>query len=159
MIHFWWNRFGPRFVKGIRKKWTGHQSNWCWHIDEVFVKINGQALYLWRAIDHEGEVLECYVSKRRDKHAALKVLHKLMKRNGKPHQIVTNKLRSYSAALHIVGGLHLHDTTQYFINQIESLHLPFRRRERAMQRFRSHRTLQKFTSIHSQYYNHIKKQR
>ena len=60
-IRFWWNRFGPEFAKGIRKKRAGVQSNWCWHIDEVFVKINGQTFYLWRAIDHEGEVLECYV--------------------------------------------------------------------------------------------------
>jgi len=68
------------------------------------VKINGQTFYLWRAIDHEGEVLECYVSKRRDKHAALKILRKLMKRYGKSHLIVTDKLRSYSAALRVLGS-------------------------------------------------------
>ena len=158
-IRFWWNRFGSKFAKDIRKKRAGHQSNWCWHIDEVFVKINGQTFYLWRAIDHEGEILECYVSKRRDKRTALKVLRKLMKRYGKSYLIVTDKLRSYRAALRVLGALELHDTTQYLNNQVENSHLPFRRRERAMQRFRGHRTLQKFTSIHGQFYNHFNNQR
>jgi len=97
-IRFWWNRFGSKFAKAIRKNRAGSLSNWCWHIDEVFMKINGQILYIWCAIDHEGEVLECYVSKRRDKHSALKILRKLMKRYGKSYLIVTDKLRSYSAA-------------------------------------------------------------
>ncbi len=70
-IRFWWNKFGPEFAKGIRKKRIGLHSNWRWHIGEVFVKVNGQTFYLWRAIDHEGEVLECYVSKCRDKRTAL----------------------------------------------------------------------------------------
>ncbi len=90
--------------------------------DRVFVKINGQMFYLWRAIDHEGEVLECYVSKRRDKHTALKILRKLMKKYGKSYLIVTDKLRSYSAALRILGALNLHDTTQYMNNQVENSH-------------------------------------
>jgi len=158
-VRFWWNRFGPKLAKDIRKKRVDCQSNWCWHIDEVFVKISGRTFYLWRTIDHEGEVLECYVSKRRDKHTALKILRKLMKRYGKSHLIVTDKLRSYSAALRVLGALNLHDTTQYLNNQVENSHLPFRQRERAMQRFRSHKTLQKFTSIHSQYYNHFNHQR
>ncbi len=127
--------------------------------DRVFVKINGQTFYLWRAIDHEGEVLECYVSKRRDKHTALKVLRKLMKRYGKSHLIVTDKLRSYSAALRVLGALELHDTTQYMNNQVENSHLPFRRLERAMQKFRSSATLQSFTSVHSQIYNHFNHER
>ena len=73
-------------------------SNWQWHLDEVFVKINGETHYLWRAVDHEGEVLESYVTKRRDRNAALKFLKKAMKRYGGPEVVVTDKLRSYGAA-------------------------------------------------------------
>ena len=78
-------------------------SNWKWHLDEVFVKINGETHYLWRAVDHEGEVLESVVTKRRDKRAALKLLRKLMRNYGKPETIITDKLKSYSAALRELG--------------------------------------------------------
>ena len=80
-------------------------SKWQWHLDEVFVKINGETHYLWRAVDHEGEVLECYVSKRRDRKAALKFLRKLLKRHGRSHVIVTDKLPSYGAAMKQIGNL------------------------------------------------------
>ena len=83
----------------IRRKRRGFQSNWQWHMDEVFVKINGELHYLWRAVDYEGEVLECYVTKRRNKHAALSFLKKVMRKHGTPKSIVTDKLRSYGAAL------------------------------------------------------------
>ena len=79
-------------------------SNWQWHLDEVFVKINGETHYLWRAVDHEGEVLESYVTKRRDRKAALKFLRKAMKRYGGPEVVVTDKLRSYGAAMKVVGN-------------------------------------------------------
>lgn len=77
---------------------------WQWHLDEVFVKINGVTHYLWRAVDHEGEVLEAYVTKRRDRHAALKFLRKAKKRYGQPKVIVTDRLRSYKAALREIGS-------------------------------------------------------
>ena len=79
-------------------------SNWQWHLDEVFVKINGETHYLWRAVDHEGEVLESYVTKRRNRKAALKFLRKTMKRHGHPHILVTDKLRSYGAAMKEIGN-------------------------------------------------------
>ena len=82
-VRFWWNRFGPTFAAKIRKKRSDRLrawAQWQWHLDEVFVKINGQTHYLWRAVDHEGEVLEAYVTKRRDRRAALKFLPKAMKR-------------------------------------------------------------------------------
>ena len=79
-------------------------SNWQWHLDEVFVKINGETHYLWRAVDHEGELLESYVTKRRDRKAALKFLRKVMKRYGGPEVVVTDKLRSYGAAMKVVGN-------------------------------------------------------
>ena len=87
-VRFWWNRFGPMFASEIRKKRLQQlraYSSWRWHLDEVFVKINGQTHYLWRAVDHEGEVLETYVTKRRDRKGALKFLKNLMKRYGRPH--------------------------------------------------------------------------
>jgi putative transposase len=95
-VRFWWNRFGPMFAAEIRRKRIDRMrahSNWQWHLDEVFVKVNGKTHYLWRAIDQEGEVLESYVTKRRDRKAALKFLRKSMKRFGQPHVIVTDKLR------------------------------------------------------------------
>jgi putative transposase len=97
-IRFWWNRFGPVFAKEIKQKRVGRHSNWRWHIDEVFVKINGKQHYLWRAGDHEGTVLESVVTKRRDRRAALKILKKLLSKYGSPHEIVTDKLRLYGAA-------------------------------------------------------------
>jgi len=101
-VKFWWNRFGPMFAAEIRRKRVQQMraySNWRLHLDEVFVNINGETHYLWRAVDHEGEVLESYVTKRRDRKAALKFLKKSMKRHGRPHILVTDKLRSYGAAM------------------------------------------------------------
>ncbi len=128
-------------------------------MDEVFVKINGELHYLWRAIDHEGEVLECYVSKRRNNGAVLRFLKKAMKKHGFPNKIITDKLRSYGAALKEIGGLKLQDTERYLNNRCESSHLPFRRKERSMQKFKNRVTLQIFTSTHSQIYNHFNHQR
>jgi putative transposase len=99
-VRFWWNCFGPLFARDIRKRRmrVGNFSLWPWHVDEVFVKINGELRYLWRAVDHEGEVLEVFVSKTRDKAGALKFLKKAMKRYGRPEVIVTDGLRCYGAA-------------------------------------------------------------
>lgn len=158
-IRFWWNRFGPIFANEIRHRRKGNHSNWRWHLDEVFVKINGERFYLWRAIDHEGTVLESYVSKRRDRRAALKLLRKLLSKHGLPNEIVTDKLSSYHAAIRELGAEHLLETGQFENNQIENSHLHFRRRERAMYRFRSVATLQKFTSIHATFHNLFSHQR
>jgi putative transposase len=86
-LRFWWNRFGPLFAFEIRRNRVSRmrsRSNWQWHLDEVFMKINGETHYLWRAVDHEGEVLECYVTKRRDRLAAFEFLRKSMRRYGQP---------------------------------------------------------------------------
>ena len=99
---FWWTRFGPMFAAEIRQRRVEIMrsfTHWQWHLDEVFVKINGETHYLWRAVDDEGEVLEAFVSKRRDRKAALKFLKTLLKRHGNPEVIVTDKLWSYAAAL------------------------------------------------------------
>lgn len=156
---YWWNRFGPLFSKQIKKNSNYQVSNWRWHIDEVFVKINGELHYLWRAVDQEGTVLDCYVTKRRNKKAALKVLKKLMSWYGRPNEIVTDKLPSYKAALRDIGAMGLQNTTQYHNNQVENSHLHFRRRERGMNKFRSMHSLQKFVSNQSSFLNHFNHQR
>ncbi|WP_170343030.1 IS6 family transposase [Ruegeria arenilitoris] len=161
-IRFWWNRFGPMFASEIRRRRaerlrSGRQ--WQWHVDEVFVKINGERHYMWRAVDHEGEVLEAVVTKRRNKRAALKFLRKLMRRYGRPEVLVTDRLPSYGAALREVGPADLQHTGRWLNNRVENSHLPFRRRERAMQRFRRMRSLQKFAAVHSSVYNHFNQER
>jgi putative transposase len=161
-IRFWWNRFGPMFAKEIRRKRVDRMraySNWQWHLDEVFVKINGETHYLWRAVDHEGEVLESYVTKRRDRKAALKFLRKSMKRYGQPQIIVTDKLRSYGAAMKFIGNADRQETGRWLNNRTENSHLPFRRRERAILRFRRMRSLQKFAAIHGSIHNHFNQER
>ena len=161
-VRYWWNRFGPIFAKEIRKKRMhpiSNHSNWRWHLDEVFVKINGETHYLWRAVDHEGEVLESYVTKRRDRQAALIFLKKIMKRHGQPRAIVTDRLRSYCAAMKIIGNESTQEVGRWKNNRCENTHLPFRRREYAMLKFRRMRSLQKFVSIHASVFNHFNKER
>jgi putative transposase len=160
-VRFWWNRFGPLFAAEVRRRRVSglRSSLWRWHLDEVFVKINGQQYYLWRAVDHEGEVLESYVTKRRDKKAALKFLRKSMRRHGSPEVLVTDKLRSYGAALKDLGIRDRQETGRWANNRAENSHQPFRRRERAMLRFRRMRTLQKFASVHASVHNHFNQER
>jgi putative transposase len=171
-VRFWVNRFGAKFAKEIRKNRVGHHSNWQWHLDEVFVKINGERFYLWRAVDHEGEVLECFITKRRNKAAAKKFLIKTMRKHGAPKIIATDKLPSYGAAFREIGVADKHLCGGRSNNRCENSHSlpgsglfanhekgPFRRRERAMQRFKTVATLQKFVSYHSQIYNHFNHER
>ncbi|SLN76482.1 IS6 family transposase [Roseisalinus antarcticus] len=154
-VRFWWHRFGPMFAAEIRKRriMGMKSSRWRWHLDEVFVKINGERHYLWRAVDHEGEVLESFVTKARDKKAALKFLKKAMRKHGKPTVIVTDGLASYGAALKEIGAADKQETGRWLNNRVKNSHLPFRRRERAMLRFRCMRTLQKFAAVHASVYN------
>jgi len=158
-VRFWVDRFAAIFAKEIRKKRAGHQSNWQWHLDEVFVKINGERFYLWRAIDHEGEVLETFVTKRRDKAAAKKFFIKTLRKHGSPKIITTDKLPSYQAAFRELGVADRQLCGARSNNRCENSHLPFRRRERAMQKFKSCAMLQKFTSYHAQIYNHFNHER
>ena len=161
-IRYWWNRFGPLFASEIRKRRADRlksSSNWQWHLDEVFVKVNGVRHYMWRAVDHEGEVLESYVTKRRDRKAALKFLRKSLRRYGSPQSIVTDNLRSYGAAMRDIGNVEKQQTGRWLNNRIENSHLPFRRRERAMLRFRQMRCLQKFAAVHSSVHNHFNQER
>ena len=132
---------------------------WRWHLDEVFVRINGETYYLWRAVDHEGEVLEAFVSKKRDRKAALRFLRKAMKRYGRPEVVVTDRLRSYRAAMKVIGNEARQVTGRWMNNRAENSHQPFRRRERAMAKFRSVKSLQKFASIHASVHNHFNQER
>ena len=161
-VRAWWNRFGPMFAADIRKKRSASMRThiqWRWHLDEVFVRINGETCYLWRAVDHEGEVLEALVTKRRNRNAALRFLRKAMKRYGRPEIIVTDKLRSYGAAMKVIGNEARQETGRWLNNRAENSHQPFRRRERAMAKFRSAKSLQKFASIHSSVHNHFNQER
>mgnify|MGYP005656302587 FL=1 len=149
------------FAAEIRKRRIHHRfySNWRWHLDEVFVRINGETHYLWRAVDHEGEVLEVFVTKRRDCRAALKFLKRAMKRYGQPEVIVTDRLRSYRAAMNVIGNAADQICGRWLNNRAENSHQPFRRREGAMSKFRDVKTLQKFASIHAPIHNHFNLER
>lgn len=161
-VRHWVDRFGTHFAHLIRKHRSERMRQspqWQWHLDEVFVKIRGQTHYLWRAVDHEGEVLESFVTKTRDKASVLKFMRKAMKRYGNPQIVVTDSCRSYRAAMQKIGNEARQETGRHLNNRAENSHLPFRRRERAMSRFRRMRSLQKFASIHSSVYNHFNLER
>ena len=119
-----------RFAAAIRKRRVQHQSfsQWRWHLDEVFVRINGETHYLWRAVDHEGEVLEVFATKRRDRRAALNFLKRTMKRYGRPRSIVTDRLRSYRSAMKVIGNTTSQECGRWLNNRAENSHQPFRRR-------------------------------
>jgi putative transposase len=121
----------------------------------VFVRINGETYYLWRAVDHEGEVLEVFATKCRDRRAALKFLKRTMKRYGRPRSIVTDRLRSYGAAMKVIGVVDRQVCGQWLNNRAENSHQAFRRREGAMARFRDIKTLQKFAAAHASIHNHF----
>jgi putative transposase len=160
-VRLWWNRFGPMLAAEIRKRRIQHPSysRWRWHLDEVFVRINGEMFYLWRAVDHEGEVLDVFATKRRDRKAALALLKRAMKRYGWPNSIVTDRLRSYRWAMREVGASGRQECGWWLNNRAENSHQPFRRREGALARFRDIKTLQKFASAHASVHNHFNLER
>ena len=160
-VRAWWNRFGPMFAAEIKKRRLNERcySQWRWHLDEVFVRINGETHYLWRAVDHEGEVLEVFAAKRRDRKAALRLMRKAIKRYGCPKVAVTDRLRSYRAAMKAIGNAERQETGRWLNNRAENSHQPFRRREHAMAKFRSGKSLQKFVLIHASVHNHFNQER
>ncbi|MFN5242975.1 MAG: IS6 family transposase [Novosphingobium sp.] len=161
-VRLWWSRFGPLFAADIRRQRVSRMRgfrHWRWHVDEAYVKINGEMHYLWRAVDHEGEVLESYVTKKRDKSAALRFLKKALKRHGSPEVIVTDGLKSYPAAMRELGNEGRREMGRHANNRVENSHLPLRRRERAMLRFRRMKTLQKFAAVHASLHNHFNQER
>ena len=161
-VRHWWNRFGPMFAADIRRQRVNRMRgfrHWRWHVDEMYVKLNGEMVYLWRGVVHEGEVLESYVTKKRDKSAALTFLKKALQRHGTAEKIVTDGLRSYPAAMNELGNSARREMGRHLNNRAENAHLPFRRRERAMQRFRRMKSLQKFASVHASLHNHFNSER
>ena len=123
----------------------------------MYVKVNGEMRYLWRAVDHEGEILESFVTKERDKAAALRFMKKALKRHGSPEAITTDGLRSYKAAMTELGNREKQQVGRWANNRVENSHLSFRRRERAMLRFRRMACLQK--SVHANVHNHFNTER
>ena len=120
-----------------------------WYLDELFVTIRGRRQYLWRAVDQDGDVIDILVQSRRDRHAAARFFRKLLKRQGRgPLRLVTDKLRSYSAAHRIVMPSVMHSTRQYENNRAEVSHQPTRQRERQMRGFSSVAHAQRFLSVH-----------
>ena len=127
-VRFWWNRFGPMFAADIRRQRVSHMRgfrHWKWHLDEVYVKINGEMHYLWRAVDQEGEVLESYVTKTRDKDAALRFMKKTLKRHGRVESITTDGLRSYKAAMNELGNQDRQEVGRWANNRVENSPYPF----------------------------------
>ena len=151
-IRYWWNRFGPLIAREIKKRrfqQLRQVTQWRWHPDEVSLRTNGETHYLWRAVNHKGEVLGSFATKTRDKAAALIFQKKTMKRYGRPEEVVTDRLRSHGAAMREIGKADLQASGGHKKNRAENSHLPFRRRERVMARFRQMRNLQKFAAAPS----------
>src|SRR6202166_3810506 len=157
-VRGWVNHFGPMVAADLRKRRLKPHTTW--HLDEVYLKIDGRMVYLWRAVDAEGEVLDVLVQSKRNRHAALKLMRKLLSKYAfVPERLVTDDLRSYGAAARDLGVEHLHERGRWKNNRAENSHQPTRRRERKMQRFKSARSAQKFLSTHAAVYNTFNVQR
>jgi putative transposase len=145
-IREWCLKFGQAYANGLRRRSPRPGDRW--HLDEVFLKINGRLHYLWRAVDQDGDVLDILVQSRRDKKAAKRFFRKLLKRlRYVPRVIITDKLKSYAAAkAESLPGVE-HCQQKYQNNRAENSHQPTRLREHVMRRFKSPGYAQRFLSV------------
>src|SRR5271168_4190692 len=157
-IRRWVLKFGPLFARELRRR--RHRPTSQWHLDEMAIVIGGRRFWLWRAVDDEGEVLDLLVQRRRDKNAAVKLMRKLLKKQGfAPDVLVTDKLRSYGATRAEIGLSARHEQGLRANNRVENSHQPLRRRERKMGRFKSPKSAQRFVSVRATVYNTFNVQR
>jgi len=157
-VRSWVVKFGPIIARRLRRCRPRPSDRW--HLDEMVVRIAGKRMYLWRAVDHEGEILDVLVQRRRDRRAAIKLMRKLLRKQGfAPKMVVTDKLRSYGSAFHQIGLACHHEQGLRKNNRAENSHQVVRRRERKMQRFKSARSAQRFLSVHSAVFNNFNLQR
>jgi len=157
-VRRWVLKFGPLIARKLRQRRPRPSDRW--HLDEMVVRIAGRRMYLWRAVDHQGEILDMLVQRRRDKHAALRLMRKLLKKQGfAPKLLVTDKLRSYASAFRRLGLSCPHQQGLRQNNRAENSHQAVRRRERKMQRFKSARSAQRFLSMHAAIHNTFNLQR
>src|SRR3954449_4469507 len=151
-VRRWVLKFGTGIARKLRRCRPRPSNRW--HLDEMVVRIAGKRMYLWRAVDHEGEVLDMLVQPRRDTQAALRLMRKLLKKQGfAPKLLVTDKLGSYGSAFRQLRLVCPHDRGLRRNNRAENSHQVVRRRERKMQRFKSARSAQRFLNIHSALHN------
>jgi putative transposase len=157
-VRRWCGKFGQGYADGLRRHRPRPGDKW--HLDEVFVKINGKRQYLWRAVDQHGEVLDILVQSRRDAKAAKRFMARLMKKQCRvPRVLVTDKLRSYGTAHRELTGSVEHRAHKGLNNRAENSHQPTRQRERAMKGFRSPGSAQRFLSAFSGISPHFRTQR
>ena len=157
-VRRWVLKFGPVIARRLR--WRRPQPSDRWHLDEMVVRIAGKRMYLWRAVDHESEVLDMLVQRRRDSRAALRLMRKLLKKQGfAPRLLVTDKLGSYASAFRRLGLSCPHEQELRKNNRAENPHQVVRRRERKLQRFKSARSAQCFLSMHAAVHNTFNLQR
>ena len=157
-IRRWLLKFGPIFARELRRRRPRPSS--IWHLDEMVIRIGGERLWLWRAVDSEGDVLDILVQRRRDTKAALRLMRKLLrKQRFTPTGMVTDKLASYGCARRNLGLACRHDRGLRANNRAENSHQPVRRRERKMERFKSAGSAQRFLSAHAAVHNTFNVQR
>jgi putative transposase len=157
-VRSWVLKFGPVIAQRLRRLRPRPSDRW--HLDEMVVRIAGERMYLWRAVDHEGEVLDMLVQRRRDSRAALRLMRKLLRKQGfAPKLLVTDKLRSYASAFRRLRLSCPHEQGLRSNNRAENSHQPVRRRERKMQRFKSARSAQRFLNMHAAVHNTFNLQR
>jgi transposase-like protein len=151
-VRRWLLKFGPLIARRLRRRRPRPSERW--HLDEMVMRIAGVRMYLWRAVDHGGEVLDMLIQRRRNSRAALKLMRKLLKKQGSaPKLLVTDKLRSYGSAFRRLGLSCPHEQGIRQNNRAENSHQPLRRRERKLQRFKSARSAQRFLSMHPAVHN------